>query len=158
MTAGNDQSIDSTFACRNINIAVGCYLEIQPAAQPARHTHIAKLGQVGTGELDAFEWKAPAELLSAHDPLVIEEADAALDQASAPAVDGAAPALPGDAGTIASPAMAEAVAAPPGSDGPADDLETEIFVPPHAPDDPGPEMADTDSEAQGERKFPAPSG
>ncbi len=113
-----------------------------------------------TGALDAFVWKAPVELLGSRDRLVIEDADPVSVQTSPLHVEGEAPSREAETetetgDTLESP---DAVAAPPVLDSPADDLEGEIFVPPHAPDDPGPEGGTMDEEVQAERKFPASSG
>lgn len=98
-----------------------------------------------TGALDAFEWKAPMVALDAtHDPLVIEEAEPA-------------PAPMADAGPeiIDQPAASGDGGARPAPDSSEDDLEAEIFVPLHAPDDPGPERDSARDEAGGGGKFPA---
>lgn len=104
-----------------------------------------------TGALDAFEWKAPVELLTAHAPLVIEEADPQPGPEPAPSHETA----PETTGQPSEPDDQDTHPAP---DARADDLETEIFVPPHAPDDPGPEADPVEEERQAERKFPAPTG
>lgn len=92
-----------------------------------------------TGELDAFEWKAPVELLASPEPLVIDER---------PAVDG-------DAGPqVIDAETAEEVSARGGED----EVEAEIFVAPRPPDDPGPVPEEAEDEVEAERKFPVPSG
>jgi HemY protein len=111
-----------------------------------------------TGELDAFEWKAPVELLGGPDPLVIEDTDPDSDQASPPRVEGAAPAGGDNSGTTETSPSVEAAASRSVPGSPEDELETEIFVPPRAPDDPGPEGIDTDEETHADAKFRAPSG
>ena len=89
-----------------------------------------------SGELDAFEWKAPVELVSnGDDPLVIEEADVAVEELPSPEH------------------AADDVAENPESD----EVEDEIFAQPHAPDDPGPEGTYAEAEAERDRKYPAPS-
>lgn len=82
-----------------------------------------------TGKLDAFEWKAPVEVLAGpRDPLI----DAEVDSAD---VDGAriVEAASSDDG-VSSQTTNEAV-------------EAEIFVAPRAPDDPGPEPGKKDDAA-----------
>ncbi|MHA1164621.1 MAG: heme biosynthesis protein HemY [Alphaproteobacteria bacterium] len=97
-----------------------------------------------SGALDAFEWKAPMMALDAtHDPLVIEEAEPA-----------PAPIAELEAEIIDQPAASVDSEAKPGEDaksGPddsGDDMEPKIFVPPHAPDDPGPEREGSGDEAE----------
>ncbi len=103
-----------------------------------------------TGALDAYEWKAPVELLGNHDPLVIEEADPQPVPDLQPAPELAAE-------TRDEPRMVDAPATPPAADIPSDDVDPEIFVPPRAPDDPGPGADTVAEERQAERKFPAPT-
>lgn len=101
-----------------------------------------------TGELDAFEWKAPVELIAATEPLIIEDTNrpaASVTQVSEQ------PATP----------EPDTVAPPPkdtdggrGADGGED---VELFTPPHLPDDPGPEPDDVDSGEPEEQKTPVPS-
>lgn len=90
-----------------------------------------------TGELDAFEWKAPVELITnTDDQLVIEDVERAAEEVVNPEH------------------VADDVAENPETD----EVEKEIFAPPHAPDDPGPEGTFTEAEAEQDRKYPAPSG
>jgi HemY protein len=103
-----------------------------------------------TGALDAFEWKAPVEMLGSPDPLVIEEADPGQVETKTKPVETEAVRVdsrPSEAAQTPSPA--------PGNK--TEELETEIFVAPRAPDDPGPSPSDADDDARDERKFPAPT-
>jgi HemY protein len=103
-----------------------------------------------TGALDAFEWKAPVEMLGSPDPLVIEEADPGQVETKTEPVETEAVRVdsrPSEAAQTPSPA--------PGNK--TEELETEIFVAPRAPDDPGPSPSDADDDARDERKFPAPT-
>jgi HemY protein len=104
-----------------------------------------------TGELDAFEWKAPVELLGSHDPLVIEEADAKPVQDQTPVP------VPVEA-SVDVPPVAETPPPQPAASSPGVDTDPDIFVPLRAPDDPGPEADSVEEERQAERKFPAPTG
>ncbi|MDA7949534.1 MAG: heme biosynthesis protein HemY [Hyphomicrobiaceae bacterium] len=89
-----------------------------------------------TGELDAFQWKAPVELVTnGDDPLVIEDADIAREEVVNPEH------------------VADEVVENPESD----EVEKEIFSQPRAPDDPGPEGTFAEAEAERDRKYPAPS-
>lgn len=111
-----------------------------------------------TGTLDAFEWKAPVELLAAsREPLVIEEAGG-LDGADAMRQDTQSP---GDgaqesgvqvAGAQVAQGEHESAAAPE----PDDRLEAEIFFSPRAPDDPGPEPEEKDDQTAPKAKLPMP--
>lgn len=92
-----------------------------------------------TGELDAFEWKAPVELLAAHDPLVIDDA------VSPASIEGDGAATP-----AAEPEEETARQAD-------DAIEEDIFVPPRPPDDPGPVEDEAQDVAPEDRKFLAPS-
>ncbi len=104
-----------------------------------------------TGALDAFEWKAPVELLGNHDPLVIEDADPQPVPDPAPVIETAA-------ASVEVPPAPETPAPQPDEIIEADDADPEIFIPPRAPDDPGPEADTVEEERQAERKFPAPAG
>ena len=98
-----------------------------------------------TGELDAFEWKAPVELIAASDPLVLEDV-----------TTGSAP--PGNGETVqASPAIEPEPGheAASGSGQTEDADEADLFLPPRPPDDPGPEA--DEEEREPEPKFPAPT-
>lgn len=101
-----------------------------------------------TGELDAFEWKAPVELVAKdEDPLVIEDADAATDVpviAQAEDADATVETADGDAAKEKAPEE--------------EATEEELPVPPRAPDDPGPDGTFAEAEAENDRKYPAPSG
>lgn len=92
-----------------------------------------------TGELDAFEWKAPVELIVDADPLVIEEA---YQPAAAAEQD-------------ASPPVIEAVDAPSDSGDATAGEDAEIFKPLRPPDDPGPVSDDEDDGDGPIRKSPA---
>lgn len=95
-----------------------------------------------TGALDAFEWKAPVELLASPEPLVIDEWPAGESGGGPQAIEGeTSPAGGGD-----------------GADGAEDAVEEDIFVAPRPPDDPGPAPDDAEEEAEAKRKFPVPSG
>ncbi len=89
-----------------------------------------------TGRLDAFEWKAPVELIAnGDDELVIEDLDRVAEEVINPehVADDVAEISEGDA------------------------VEADIFVPPHAPDDPGPGGTVAEAEAERDRKYPAPT-
>lgn len=107
-----------------------------------------------TGELDAYEWKAPMEFLTVHDPLVIEEvepqkaeqpAEAVLDKTS----DEPAPGQ----GAEADKENEETSVRQSGEDAEREP-DSEIFLPPRAPDDPGP----VDDAEEEDQKFPVPTG
>lgn len=91
-----------------------------------------------TGLLDAFEWKAPVELIADADPLVIE------DIAPPPA----AGAKPEDTQVTDGHATVPDPAEPVGAE------DTEIFAPPRPPDDPGPVSDDADADDDPVRKSP----
>ncbi len=103
-----------------------------------------------TGLLDAFEWKAPMMALDAsHDPLVIEEAEPDLKPIAETEI----------ADQPAKLAAGNGDAAPEKGSGSDPDVSSkdtkpDIFVPPHAPDDPGPEREDSGGEAGAAGKFP----
>jgi HemY protein len=91
-----------------------------------------------TGALDAFEWRAPMEALGAtHDPLILEEAEVA-----------PAPMEAAETKIIDQPVMSEDGGAKPDPDSSKDDLDAEIFLPPHPPDDPGPGPDGSSDETQ----------
>ncbi len=121
-----------------------------------------------TGRLDAFEWKAPVELLAAaREPLVVEAAGELADagavrqdmqsvEVEAPEA-GARDAVAQDAGEQHSGVQVAEVERE-SADAPArdDPLETEIFFPPRAPDDPGPEPEGSDDQEAAKAKLPMP--
>lgn len=92
-----------------------------------------------TGELDAFEWKAPVELIADADPLVIEDVHQPV--ATAEPVDGAP--------------VIEATDAPTGGGKETVAEDAEIFEPRRPPDDPGPVSDDEDDGDGPVRKSPA---
>ncbi len=103
-----------------------------------------------TGRLDAFEWKAPLELLAAsEEPLVIEEAGGAEAELQGARLEETEAR---EAGVRIAEVERESAAAT-GAD---DALEAEIFSPPRAPDDPGPEPEESDGQAAEKAKLPMP--
>lgn len=94
-----------------------------------------------TGTLDAFEWKAPVELIAEPDHFVIEDGDVLMTPEKRSVVKAPAPEAELIGGNEA---------------GKADDNDdAEIFTPPRPPDDPGPVLDDDEDETAVGGKFPA---